>query len=1448
MNLQMALDHRSQVEEFRRKHRTGLVTLLFTDIVGSTQIKQALGDRQGVALIQQHHALVREILRQFKEGAEISTAGDSFFIVFVKPSDAVWFSLLVQARLRALAGQIAHGLHDRIGIHIGEVVIEEREGMARPKDLYGAQVDICARVMSLAGADQILLTRSAFDNARQVLKGEELKGLNELQWLNHGPYAVKGWEEPVEICEVGESGAAVLKAPGDSEKAHRLVSGEQELVLGWRPALEQAVPGTKWVLENKLGEGGFGEVWVGRHQTIKEQRVFKFCFRADRVRTLKREVTLFRVLKERVGEHPNIVRLLEVYFDEPPYYIEMDYVEGRDLKTWSEERGGVERIPMEVRLEIVAQVADALQAAHEAGVIHRDVKPGNILIAECGVRSAQSANHKSEFINHKLVAKLTDFGIGQVMGEEYLAGITRAGFTQTMLGSTSSSGAGTQMYLAPEIVAGKPASTRSDIYSLGVVLYQLLVGDFSRPVATDWADGISDPLLRDDLKHCFAGNPAERFAGAGQLAENLRALPHRQKALAEQQAAIAAKEKAAYRRGVFRTASLSAGILAIVVALTVLVLNQSARAKRAAKVAEEKSQQAIEERKRAEIGEAEARRLTYIANMNLLQDSWEKNNTRRVVQLLKETGEFSDRGFEWYFWQGQLRSAFRTLRYPVRLTSAAFSPDSQRIVAGGRPGLVKVWDVSSGRELFDLRGHTSSVWFVAFSPNGQRISTGSQDKTAKLWDASNGRELFTLKGHTDYVTSADFSADGRRIVTASGDHTAKVWEADGGKELLTLKGHIAAIWDAAFSPDGLRIATASSDQTAIVWDAASGRELLTLAGHTGIVDSLAWSPDGAQIVTASTDHTVKVFETTTGRELFTLRGHTDWARSVAWSPDGKRILTGSLDATAREWDAATGLELRTIQGHTGAIWYVDYSRDGRWICTASDDGTVKVWVASQERDQRVLKGHPTGIRSLCFVGGGQWIVTASDDGIARVWEITKGRELFVLKGHEAMIWSVAVSADGTRIATGSEDQTARIWDASTGRELLVLKGMLTPIWCVAFAPGGQNLMVGGADNEARLLDITSGRELLALKGHAAGIKAAAFSSSGGHIATGSADGTIKIWESPTGRELFTLRGHLGSVDSIAFSNDGKWVVSGSADSSARVWETATGRELLSLKGHAAPIRSVAFSRDGRRIVTASDDRSVKVWETSSGRDLLTLKWPSSPVWSVSMSPGDQRIVTGNMDGTAVVWEAASPEQTIAWRKESEESAQSIGEIRVEQARAQPAQQSIKQWLLLAPIPFEAGQSSTEALNQEQIPGENQLRPRLGEKVSIGNQQLAWRAVRMEAYIYLDFNFQLGRPVERSVGYAVSYVWADTERQGLRVLVGSDDQSVVYLNGKRIYQTPGPRSRVVDVDAVEEVDLRAGLNVLVFKVVNEALNWRGSIRFTDANGNPVQGIKVMLSPE
>jgi TolB-like protein/class 3 adenylate cyclase/Flp pilus assembly protein TadD len=566
-----------------RSTARGLVTLVFTDLVDSTALLHQLGDQAGTTFLRRRRQILREVLHSLPEAEEIETAGDSFLLVFAKPSDAVRFALQSQARLRTFSLESGLKVQERMGIHLGEVVISEHETEVKAKDLYGIQLAACARVMSLAAGGQVLLTRGAFDSARQVLKGEDIPGVGALKWASHGVYLLKGIEEPVEVCEVAEAGGTELAAPKTSEKAQRQVRADEEPVLGWRPAVGQEVPNTRWVLEKKLGEGGFGEVWLGRHQHTKERRVFKFCFRADRARSLKREMTLFRLIKERIGDHPNIVAIREVYFEQPPYFLEEDYAAGADLASWCKSQGGAEKVPLAVKLEIVAQVAEALQAAHDAGVIHRDVKPANILVSEG--RDGSTLPHRSEGVGGSqettspiLKVKLTDFGIGQVVSQEYLAGVTKAGFTQTMLGSSSSQ-TGTQLYMAPELLAGKPASTQSDLYSLGVVLYQLVVGDLTRPMTIDWDKRVDDALLRQDLLGCLAGEPEDRFSRAAALAGQLQGYRKRQAEQARQRAEAAEEQRLARQSAVHRR-KVGVGtclVLAMMlVALGVLFWKQSA--------------------------------------------------------------------------------------------------------------------------------------------------------------------------------------------------------------------------------------------------------------------------------------------------------------------------------------------------------------------------------------------------------------------------------------------------------------------------------------------------------------------------------------------------------------------------------------------------------------------------------------------------------------------------------------------------------------------------------------------------------------------------------------------------------------------------------------------------------------------------------------------------------
>lgn len=351
-----------------------------------------------------------------------------------------------------------------------------------------------------------------------------------------------------------------------------------------------------WRLEEPLGGGSRNDVWRARHDKTGDLRVFKFARDADGLRALKREITLYRVLQENRPDGAGFVRIHDWNFEDPPWFLEAEYAAGGSLVEWVERSGGWSAIPVATRLDIVAQIAEMLAVAHDAGVLHKDVKPGNVVVDAPGIANVR--------------VRLTDFGSGKLVGLERLAQleITRLGFTQTIPDIDSTSG--TPLYIAPELMSGQAPSIRSDLYSLGVVLYQMLVGDFRRPLAPGWERDIEDPLLRADVRECSDITPAHRLADASQLATRLRTLDARRASMASEQRAAAETER--LRANLERVRARRPWIVA---ATTVLVLGLALIAVLYVK-AEREGARAT---KQAEIAEREARRNAAV-NSFLVED------------------------------------------------------------------------------------------------------------------------------------------------------------------------------------------------------------------------------------------------------------------------------------------------------------------------------------------------------------------------------------------------------------------------------------------------------------------------------------------------------------------------------------------------------------------------------------------------------------------------------------------------------------------------------------------------------------------------------------------------------------------------------------------------------------------------------------------------------------
>ena len=333
-----------------------------------------------------------------------------------------------------------------------------------------------------------------------------------------------------------------------------------------------------WRLEQRLGSGAVGEAWLARHSKTDEVRVFKFGLDAGSLTSLKREITLYRVLHDSLGPREDLVRLLDWNLEEVPFYLETEFVEQGALPDWAERQGGWASIALPVRLGLIAQIADALSAAHSVGVLHKDLKPSNVLVAG----NSAMAPH----------IKLADFGSGRLVDLARLEAleITRLGFTAAQVDADSG---GTPLYLAPEVLGGQAPTARSDIYALGVMLYQCVVGDTRKPLAPGWENDIDDLLLREDIAAAAAGDPAQRLGDASLLAQRLRTLETRRSERAAELAARGEAER--LRRVLARTrtrrrqlaiaSGVLAGVLCVVSVLLLKVRDAQQRARSDADVA-----------------------------------------------------------------------------------------------------------------------------------------------------------------------------------------------------------------------------------------------------------------------------------------------------------------------------------------------------------------------------------------------------------------------------------------------------------------------------------------------------------------------------------------------------------------------------------------------------------------------------------------------------------------------------------------------------------------------------------------------------------------------------------------------------------------------------------------------------------------------------------------------
>lgn len=1022
-------------------------------------------------------------------------------------------------------------------------------------------------------------------------------------------------------------------------------------------------------LLEKIGQGGFGSVYRSHDTQLNRIVALKIPHNGEILSAEQKEQFLREAQRAAALEHAGIVPIYDFGESAGVPFIVSQFVKGETLGEYMTGN----RIPYKESAEIVAQIGDALQHAHERMLVHRDVKPGNIMLGK----------------NRRPL--LMDFG---------LAIDTARDLRVTSEGRIK----GTPAYMSPEQATGEShrIDHRTDIYSLGVVLYELLTGE--RPFQ-GVHQKVIDQIRSDEPRSLRSFNikipvdlqticqkamdkdPRRRYQSAQDFADELRRWINNEPIIARPIGRFGRIARWCRRHpGV--TTSVSAIVFILFVASIVSTkLYLDARGS----LIRERASLEIERTRTAQLSVSSSEQ--FIRNDILTAIPW----LAQAYQLDKDNSSREPTS------RLRLQCALRSSPqleslwfHEAPVTSLAVSRDRRRFASASVDGVIRIWDAATGKLVTECFGHKKSIERMKFTPDGSHFVSAGTDSVVRVWNITSG-ELVAERSYPRPFFNMDVSPSGEVIATAHDDNRVRLWTwREPGNQNFREFDHGANVMLLSFHPTEPRLATAGLNPEIRIWNVETSEEIKPGIRHDMNTNALTYSHNGRYLAAAVIDvgfksdlkRQVQVWDSETLQPRFANPPTVAKPPSMlVFSADDSLIATLAQD---REQDAVTvsasgdGTLLIPALKYGGAMSAIDCSPNGRLLAAACKDGFVRLWNARDGALHGMPMRHGGPVNKVSFLDDTN-ILSCSNDHCVRLWKVEQERPLIPL-GSGSLV-DAALSADGRRLVVGSKDRTARVCDlegtASSQLPSLVHKGSVAS---VSFSPDGTQIATGSADGTAQLWNSKNGTPTLAPFTHFSPVRAVRFSPSGDQLATVCRDHLVRIWNcrtgklesqlehperatdvcySPGGDRLATASFdkhvlvwdpkqpaptkplmslvHPGSILKLVYHPTGRFLLSACADNILRVWDCTTDEPIASFAGHQNTLKVAKFSPDGERVLSLDDDGMVKIWETRTGTEYTPAFDFGSRTLDAAFGHDGKLIVCIGSDRTVRVWDSISGE-------------------------------------------------------------------------------------------------------------------------------------------------------------------------------------------------------------